>query len=282
MNQRFCILIPAHNRRQVTLNCLKILMNKKGFEHFVVLIDDGSTDGTTECIRDTFPDVKILQGDGNLWWTGCILKGMKYAFLSGFEFFVWLNDDCFPNSEGLDLLIQKSIDNSSTIFGSACYLNETGALISTGARGRRRLSARPGEIIKVDEMSGHCVCVPRAVVNAIGFPDPTRFPHYHGDSSYILRATRAGFPAYILGDVKVNHLDKVKTLLKDFIDIKDHSLKTSFEALFLSKKSLYFVPTQFHYNIFKYGPVLGVGIFLVKFIWWIFGWANLLLSRSRS
>lgn len=276
------IIIPVHNRKSMTLSCLNALKQQNVFEICnVLVVDDGSNDGTSDFIHSKFPEVSVILGDGDLWWTGAIVEGMRHAELAGGEMFIWLNDDCPPLPGSISSLIEISTSKPAAILGSACCINETGRLVPTGAKGRKRIAAQPGEVVEVDEMSGHCVCIPLLVVNKIGFPDAIRFPHYHGDSSYILKARKAGFSAYLAGDVRVSHSGAVKSRLKDFFDAENKSLLKSFSVLFLAKKSLYFIPTQFHYNVLKYGPVFGTGLFLSKLTWWIFRWAVLSLLRLR-
>ena len=75
------IIIPVHNRKEITLKCLDTLKQNGDLDkYYVIVIDDGSTDGTSEAIQSLYPDVIILTGDGNLWWTGAIKKGMEYAY----------------------------------------------------------------------------------------------------------------------------------------------------------------------------------------------------------
>ncbi|MBD0336910.1 MAG: glycosyltransferase family 2 protein, partial [Cyanobacteria bacterium Co-bin13] len=116
---------------------------------------------------------------------------------------------------------------------------------------------------------GHCVCIPRVVVDTIVFPDALRFPHYHGDSSYTLKATRSGFRAYILGDAWVTHPGIIKSKLEDFTDLGKTPAIRAFQDVFLHKKSLYFLPTQFHYNAEKYGKLKGTVLLCLKLVRWI-------------
>ena len=68
-----CIVIPVYNRRTLTLQCLDHLQWCASLADWrVVLVDDGSTDGTADEVRTRFPHVDIVQGSGDLFWTGAI------------------------------------------------------------------------------------------------------------------------------------------------------------------------------------------------------------------
>src|SRR5688572_16741369 len=87
------LIIPAYNRRAVTLSCLAALSEAGDLaRNHVVVVDDGSTDGTSEAIRSQYPDVHVLPGSGELWWTGAIVLGMRYALAEGAQQIVWLKD----------------------------------------------------------------------------------------------------------------------------------------------------------------------------------------------
>jgi GT2 family glycosyltransferase len=242
-------------------------------ELHVVVIDDGSTDGTAEAIQQSFPTVEILTGDGNLWWTGAMRLGMEYAVQQDCEAVIWLNDDCPPTTGSLAAMHQASQKQGNALIGAACYIAETHTLKPTGAKGRTPIYAQPGDLVTVDEMSGHCVYIPRVVMDAIGFPNVKRFPHYHGDSSYSLRATRSGFSAYLLGDAQVLHPGLIKTKLEDFSDFQSYPPQKTFNQIFMSKRSLYYWPTQYFYNTEKYGFLLGNILFLSKALRWLSKWS---------
>ncbi|MBE9138798.1 glycosyltransferase family 2 protein [Nodosilinea sp. LEGE 07088] len=197
------LLIPVHNRRAITLAGLESLHRNGDLDRYrVVVIDDGSTDGTGAVIAREFPQVTLLPGDGNLWWTGAIRLGMDYAMAQGAEYLIWLNDDCRLAPGTLGGLLGFCRDYPRAIVGAQGFEQDDPTRLSFGGKrktwqGYRFLTLSPGQTMPCDLLSGNLVCLPRAVVDAIGYPDVVASPHYGGDSLYLLRAQRAGFQLYV-------------------------------------------------------------------------------------
>jgi GT2 family glycosyltransferase len=205
MSPSVYILIPVHNRKAVTLTCLENLQRNGDLARYqVVVIDDGSIDGTAEAIQANFPQVTILQGDGNLWWTGAIVKGMVYAYERGADFFIWLNDDTLPISDALLRLVNTSQHSPHTIVTAQCYADLTLTKPTYGGRqiqGRTLhfLSVDPDSFVACDVCSGNLVCLPRSVVDKVGYPPSRHAPQTWGDVVYTWRAKQAGFKVCMLG-----------------------------------------------------------------------------------
>jgi GT2 family glycosyltransferase len=200
------ILIPVHNRKAVTLTCLGTLQRNGDLDRYqVVVIDDGSTDGTAEAIQATFPQVTILKGNGNLWWTGAIAKGMAYTYDQRADFFIWLNDDTLPLAGTLDKLVKHCAQAPKQLITAQCYAGKTLAQPTYGGQIKHSLSiqlvATPqGQTQPCDCMSGNLVCLPRSIVDDIGYPPADCLPHCRADIVYTLTAKRAGYDLWVLGD----------------------------------------------------------------------------------
>jgi len=265
------ILIPVHNRKEITLSCLENLQRNGDLDCYqVVVIDDGSTDGTGEAIAAQFSQVKILTGDGNLWWTGAIALGMQYAYQQGAEFFIWLNDDCHPVKGALSILVNFMQDHPGAIAAPACQISNSKTRIENGCRDRQRFTALPGEVVGVESVSGYCVGIPAAVCQAIGYPDFDRFPHYSGDDMYTLKASRHGFAVCLVGDavVQLQGMEQAEHTFVHYLRSRFAS-KPSIQAVFFARKSRYYLPGQYFYHIEKYAFPLGVFLFLFKLCGWM-------------
>ncbi|MBW4472827.1 MAG: glycosyltransferase family 2 protein [Stenomitos rutilans HA7619-LM2] len=198
------ILIPVHNRRRITLKCLTTLSQNGDVERYhVVVIDDGSTDGTGQAICEQYPEVEVLTGDGKLWWTGAIATGMKYALSQGAHYIIWLNDDCLPQPGAITKLLKICQTTPRTVVGGQAFDPETHQP-SYGGLVNHRFNSTPIhatslQLIECDGLNGNLVCLPCSLVKAIGYPNHQRFPHYHGDTAYTHLAKRNGYTLLLDG-----------------------------------------------------------------------------------
>lgn len=197
-----CIVIPAHNRKSYTLRCLAKLKVAGDLEQFsVIVVDDGSTDGTSQAIGCEYPQLTLLRGDGHLWWTGAIKLGMQAAIAQDCDFIIWLNDDCLVGENTIGELVAFASENAQSIVGAVGYESNTTARLSFGGKVRtykeyRWLECLEQEIYPCDLLSGNLVCMPAEVVSRIGYPDCKITPHYGGDSLYLIRARKAGYSLF--------------------------------------------------------------------------------------
>jgi GT2 family glycosyltransferase len=275
------IIIPVHNRRATTLRCLEHLRGAGDLpRRQVIVVDDGSTDGTGDAVRAAFPEATVLSGDGNLWWTGAINVGMKQAMDRNADILIWMNDDVLPEKGALDALVDFLLANPRTIAGAACRSATSGRLVETGFHGRRRLSAQPGEVVPVDGISGYCVAIPSSVVKEIGYPDAVRFPHYIADSAYVMRARAAGFSAVLLGQAVATIEGGGHDTTQGFAAYCRHLGRPSFRRTFLVWKSPYHWRTQVNYHILKYGAGAGWSLSALKFLVRLAQWGLIRLRRA--
>lgn len=253
------IIIPVHNRKAITLSLLEIL-NRSQFldDYHIVIIDDGSTDGTSEAIAQSYPQVTILKGDGNLWWTGAIVKGMKFAIDRGADFLVWLNDDTIPLPDTLPKLIDSCKKNPRMVASAQCYGDSSCELPTYGAQQKRGLSVRlkstsPGVIQTCDALSGNLVCFSSQLVKTIGYPNASRAPHCQADIIYTYQAKKAGYTPTVIGDAiaicDMNPLDV------GWINSPTNMLKR-WQILGSPKSNLY--PPAYWYYCQQFYGILGI------------------------
>ena len=259
------IVIPVHNRRATTLRCLETLQRLGAMDWAgVIVTDDGSGDGTGDAIRNRFPGVTILTGDGNLWWTGAIVRGMEHALARGAELIFWLNDDCLPAAGTLERLAQHAAARQGVAVGQAFTPAglRYGAYLRT-AGGLRAIHAGPGEVLACDTFCGNCVCFPRALVERVGLPDTRSFPQTFGDSDYGLRLRRLGVPMEVLGDAVCGNEDNHYIVSKSWLLSREPIGRLA--ASFLSPKSNLYPSAYLRYQ-WRHWGAWGLVLFLVPYL----------------
>ena len=126
------IVIPVHNRRETTLACLGLL-RAQGVTRWArpVVVDDGSTDGTSSAVRELFPEAEVLSGGGDLYWTGATALGMQKAMANSADFVFWLNDDTKPAPGALEELREQASAGGGAA-GGVCRLPRSGLPVYAG------------------------------------------------------------------------------------------------------------------------------------------------------
>lgn len=207
---RVVAILTTFNRRELTLACLDRLLvaaRQAAIELSIIVVDDASTDGTPQAVRQRFPSVHLVAGGGELFWNRGMHKGMALAMEQPADFLLWLNDDTLLQHDALSRLLHESgqlharTGREVLLAGATC--DGQGRVTYGGSASRgglRRFQYRrvwnAAEPVECDVINGNCVLIPSVLAKAVGNLDPA-FEHAMGDTDYSLRARAAGFPVYV-------------------------------------------------------------------------------------
>ena len=74
----------------------------------VIIIDDGSSDGSKKWLRNNYPCVEVLEGSGNLWWSGAMNLGLDYVLSQTKAKYILLwNNDIKPSKDYFDKIFDS-------------------------------------------------------------------------------------------------------------------------------------------------------------------------------
>jgi GT2 family glycosyltransferase len=209
---RVAVIVPTYNRWDETRIALESL-GKSDFRDFqVILIEDGCIDGTADNCQREFPSVHVLHGDGNLWWSGAINKGVGHALNSGAELILWLNDDNRVEPQTLSRLLEayKLAGDRSIVCGRVKsiytgvdeWVGDPPIWHADYQKWNRPLPS--AEIIPLTHPpGGRGVLIPAICFREVGLVDQSTFPQYWADYDFHYRAMKAGYRYYLASDAVV-------------------------------------------------------------------------------
>ncbi len=201
------LVIPVYNRRETTLQALRSLrrITDENLEVHIIVVDDGSTDGTSGAIFRDFPEVQIVPGDGTLHYAAGTNRGISAALERNPDYIVTMNDDAIYHENFLERLIKTSETNSRSIVGSLLLLwNEPHKVFQVGFKwktlegGWRQTEEAtafdfPERAFEVEGLAGNCVLFPVEAIRECGLMDEKKFPHGWGDIQYVVRMKKMGW-----------------------------------------------------------------------------------------
>ena len=204
------VLITCHNRALKTCNCLQALFTQKLDSNVllkVFLVDDASSDGTSQQVSQKFPQVHMIQGDGHLYWCGGMRLAWSVAAKSDPDFYLLLNDDThlLPNAlESLLAWVPSPLTKAIAV--GAISDPETGKK-TYGVVAQGRETPPYG----VHTFNGNCVLIPRCVYQDLGSFHST-YTHSMGDHDYGYAAARKSIPIFetkdFIGTCPRDHTEK--------------------------------------------------------------------------
>ncbi|UPL50274.1 glycosyltransferase family 2 protein [Hymenobacter sublimis] len=209
------IVIPVFNRKEFTRACLESLRGQTEQNFRVVVVDDGSTDGTDQMLRTEFPEVLIEEGDGNLFWTAGVNLGIRRALAEGATRVMTLNNDVLTAPDFLARMLSWAERHPTAVLGALELDVTTGQPVYGGETLDWRTNTRQDllEILPAEQrrglhpvtyLPGRGLLIPRLVLETIGLFDEKRLPHYLADFDYTSVARRHGFPVYCNYDAQLS------------------------------------------------------------------------------
>ncbi len=249
------VVIAVFNRKEYTLQCLKLLKEQTYKNLHVVIVDDGSKDGTQDDIKAQFPETIIVKGTGDWWWTKSMNEGCKAAIKSGAELIVTLNNDTLFQVDLIEKLVALHTKNPKAIIGTINLVKKDKEYIFFS--GLKNISWWKAKEVKYHKaftpltaettglhptkcLNGRGTLIPVSVFNEVNGYDEG-FPQYASDYDLSLRIQKKGYPCLMSYDIPVHSFieetgggksfikQSMLTFLKSFFNpYSQTSLKMSF------------------------------------------------------
>ena len=213
------IIILNWNGWQDTLECLQSVQ-KINYPNFrILVVDNGSSDGSVAQIRQAFPDVELLETGKNLGYAGGNNAGIAHALSEQPAFILLLNNDTVVDPDILNAFIDaSSAYPAAGIFGAKSYYYSQPDIIWTlGGKwdrsateimfigqGERDTAAFCAQPFEVDYVIGCALFCRVEMVQKIGMMEEAFFLNFE-EMDWCYRARRAGYSSYAVPGAKLWH-----------------------------------------------------------------------------
>ncbi len=206
------VVIPNYNGRRYLEGCLSSLSDQtfKNFE--TILVDNGSSDGSAEYAKTSFPEVRIVENENNLGFAGGVNSGIRS---SRGEFILTLNNDTIADrnllrclaeamgsDEGVGMVAPKMLFSDGRINSAGICISRSGAAWDRGMGEEDR-----GQYDRAREIFGPsagAALYRRAMLDEIGLFDEDFFI-YMEDVDLAFRGQLAGWRCIYVPEARVRH-----------------------------------------------------------------------------
>ena len=216
---RCSIIIPVYNLAAITRQCLNHLFSRlpASIEAEVVVVDDGSRDGTQACLAEFEGRIRVVTHARNRGFSTSCNDGAAVA--SG-EHLVFLNNDTIPLDGWLDALIRyASTDEKIGIVGSKLLypdgtIQHAGIAFDQDRQPRHIYVGFPGDHPAVNKsramqmVTGGCFLIPRKLFDRAGGFDTT-FINGFEDVDLCMKVRELGFEVHYCHESVLYHLESV-------------------------------------------------------------------------
>lgn len=214
-----CIVILNWNGKNDTLECLSSLQHLKEKDYDVVVVDNGSSDGSKEAIAAFFPGVTLLCQEKNLGFAGGCNVGIRHALQNGARWICLLNNDAVVDPDFLcPLIATMQKDEQIGILGGQIRMyGDRERLDHLGGRwdaetasfeliGNRTLASEMhwDENAEIDYVCGAALFARREVFEKIGLFEEDFFLIWE-EADLCQRAKKAGFKVKVCMAAKIYH-----------------------------------------------------------------------------
>lgn len=215
------VIIVSFNTKDFLEECLKSLITNYYSlitDHEIIVVDNGSSDGSPEMVKSQFPKVKLVENRENVGFARAASQGFSYV--QG-KYILLLNPDTevkegaleklvafFKNEPKAGVIGARLLDPDGTVQASVYHLPTIGGAIREywlGQKGAYEKYAPKGEKpVEVEAVTGAAMLFSQKTIEKIGFLDKGYFMYFE-DLDYCRRARRAGLKVYYLPEAEIIH-----------------------------------------------------------------------------
>lgn len=199
------VLLACHNRKQCTLAFLESLISQSVYGKHTIdiyILNDASTDGTAEAVKERFPFVTVIEGTGKMFWAGGMRRIWEYALAQKhYHLFCLCNDDVQLFNDAMERLLKNyGVAGPGSIIVGSTIDTATGNITYGGNvyevhpfKKTKEFLIEPHEerLLPCRFANANILLVDESTVKQIGILSD-KYTHYFADFDYTHTAYRRG------------------------------------------------------------------------------------------
>ena len=220
-NTKVAIILLNWNGKNDTIECLESIKQITYPNFEILLVDNGSTDGSVKYFSEQYPDIEIIDNKNNMGYAEGNNVGIRKAMKNGADYVLLLNNDTVVDPVFLDEMVNVAQSNPNIGFaGPKVYyynynqkkdvINFAGGKLDmwkgkTYHIGLNKVdNGQYDEIKEVDYVEGSCLLLRKEVINKIGLFDPSYFAYWE-ENDLCMRGHKAGYISIFVPKAKIWH-----------------------------------------------------------------------------
>ena len=219
MSAAWQAIVLSWNGREDTLRCLESLERVAHGDLGVVCVDNASSDGSAEAVRERFPNITLIEAPTNLGYSAGNNLGIRHAMAAGARWLMLVNNDATVATNVIDGFERaaRARPRTGILAGKLYFADRPQTIWFAGQRVSELLgySGRPrgygrtdgprySAVRRTGRAAGALMAISREAVEAAGPLDEELFA-YVEDVEWALRVRAAGFEVAFAPDARAWH-----------------------------------------------------------------------------
>lgn len=114
-------VVLNYRRADDTIDCVRSLKRAEGLKPEIIVVDNGSDDGSADRIAGAFPDVQVIRNPSNLGYAGGNNVGIGEALKRGPQYVLVINNDCTVAPDAVMKMVEAARARGADIASPKIY-----------------------------------------------------------------------------------------------------------------------------------------------------------------
>jgi len=210
---KVAVVIPNFNGKNLLADCLRSIKNTACYPNLeIIVVDNGSTDGSVEMIKRKFPEVLLITNSKNLGFSKACNQGACLALERGADYVLFLvNDTKVLTQRWVEKFVRIAEQDKTIgiigpkVVGTIQY-PPTNKLYPSGLAEIFKVKTFPSRTTPVNFISGAAFFVSRKLIKTVGLLDEAFSPFMCDDLDYFIRTRKSGFKIIFTPEVVIDHV----------------------------------------------------------------------------